>query len=86
MLLNDEIFSDIICNVGGTILYLHSFYKNTIIFITHDFGVVADVADRVVVMCKGKIIEEGGTIKYLLMISLILLAKNINVFLLVMLL
>ena len=25
MLLNDEIFSDIICNVGGTILYLHSF-------------------------------------------------------------
>ena len=38
---------------------LKEIYKNTIIFITHDFGVVADVADRVVVMCKGKIIEEG---------------------------
>ncbi len=34
-------------------------YKNTIIFITHDFGVVTDIADRVVVMCQGKIIEEG---------------------------
>ena len=34
-------------------------YNNTIIFITHDFGVVADIADRIVVMCQGKIIEEG---------------------------
>ncbi len=38
---------------------LKDIYKNTIIFITHDFGVVADIADRVVVMCNGKIIEEG---------------------------
>ena len=38
---------------------LKEIYKNTIIFITHDFGVVADVADRVVVMCQGKIIEKG---------------------------
>jgi peptide/nickel transport system ATP-binding protein len=39
---------------------LKEIYKNTIIFITHDFGVVADVADRVVVMCQGKIIEKGS--------------------------
>ena len=38
---------------------LKEIYKNTIIFITHDFGVVADIADRVVVMCQGKIIEKG---------------------------
>ncbi|MBQ8639386.1 MAG: ABC transporter ATP-binding protein [Lachnospiraceae bacterium] len=34
-------------------------YKLTVIFITHDLGVVANVADRVVVMYAGDIIEEG---------------------------
>ena len=33
----------------------------TIIFITHDLGVVAEVADRVVVMYAGKVVEEGNT-------------------------
>ena len=38
---------------------LKDVYDNATIFITHDFGVVADVADRVAVMCWGKMIEEG---------------------------
>lgn len=34
-------------------------YNMSIIFITHDLGVIADIADRVAVMHKGKIVEEG---------------------------
>ncbi|MFT3719176.1 dipeptide ABC transporter ATP-binding protein [Pseudorhodoferax sp.] len=32
-----------------------------VIFITHDMGVVAEVADRVLVMFRGDRVEEGGT-------------------------
>jgi glutathione transport system ATP-binding protein len=32
-----------------------------VIFITHDMGVVAEIADRVLVMCRGEKVEEAAT-------------------------
>ena len=36
-------------------------YKLTVLLITHDFGVVAEVADRVGVMYAGRLVEEART-------------------------
>lgn len=36
-------------------------YKMSILFITHDLGVIADIADEVVVMYRGDIVEKGDT-------------------------
>ncbi|MEK9932855.1 MAG: ABC transporter ATP-binding protein [Methylophilaceae bacterium] len=37
----------------------------TMLFITHDFGVVNDIADEVIVMFKGNIVEQGSVGKVL---------------------
>ena len=36
-----------------------------VVFITHDMGVVAEIADRVVVMWKGRKVEEGEVVRVL---------------------
>jgi len=43
------------------IVALQKEYQLGVLFITHDFGVVADIADRIVVMRQGEIVEEGTT-------------------------
>ena len=35
-------------------------YNLALLLITHDFGVIAEMADRVAVMFKGKLVEEGA--------------------------
>jgi peptide/nickel transport system ATP-binding protein len=35
-------------------------YNLALLLITHDFGVIAEMADRVAVMFKGKLVEEGS--------------------------
>lgn len=63
ILIADEPTTALDVTVQKTILELmkslQKKHNMSIIFITHDLGVVAELVDRVIVMYKGKIVEEG---------------------------
>ncbi len=69
MLIADEPTTALDVTVQAQILELLDELKTRMnmgmLFITHDFGVVADIADNVVVMFRGEIVESG-TVKQVL--------------------
>ena len=66
VLIADEPTTALDVTVQATILKLMSKLQQEhnmgILFITHDLGVIAELADRVIVMYKGKIVEQGKVI------------------------
>ncbi|OFY86948.1 MAG: ABC transporter ATP-binding protein [Bacteroidetes bacterium RIFCSPLOWO2_12_FULL_35_15] len=67
ILIADEPTTALDVTVQATILdlmfKLQREHEMGILFITHDLGVIAELADKVVVMYKGKIVEQGSVLE-----------------------
>jgi ABC-type dipeptide/oligopeptide/nickel transport system ATPase component len=69
LLIADEPTTALDVTVQAQVLKLLNSLKKkkqmTLLFITHDFGVVNDIADEVIVMFQGNIVEQGSVDKVL---------------------
>lgn len=67
VLIADEPTTALDVTVQATILDLMAKLKgeidSSVVFITHDLGVIAEVADRIIVMYKGQIVEQGTVLE-----------------------
>lgn len=67
VLIADEPTTALDVTVQATILELMAKLQKQhnmgILFITHDLGVIAELADKVIVMYKGKIVEQGAVLE-----------------------
>ncbi len=66
LLIADEPTTALDVTVQATILellkHLQRSHHMSVLFITHDLGVVAEIADEVVVMYRGRIVEQGSVL------------------------